>query len=544
MKKFSALLALLCLLSSQTAHATQLISDTALTANPITSMGTNWSFVTGKLVGAGVTGTRAAIAVSVPAGTRIRYSVHTANVSAGSLRVVVGSPAMTSTGANVPVTDGTNGETAIPDTFTTSLGLYTGAETHAADSSPEGVGAFRFWCQGGFFGRFDPLLQHSVKGGSHGHKFNMNTGVTPNTIYRSLRRSGGTTCGNNRYPVQHSGYWTPWMLNGQGAIVMPFAEQFYYKGWPVSYSVCAGAPSATRLGICVPIPNGLRYVAGYNMVTMTGGPTDAAEASKFVFACRVKDSAGWGDVPAGMAAGYPTIAATVAAGCGANRVLFVSMEGPSCWNGTQVDTVNHKSHVAYPGTGTLGVDYWNVSIPWTLSGVAQTPESGPSCPTSHPYKIPVFAWQQFFLTDASFAAGKWRLSADEAMTTEVAAGTTLHMDYWEGWSPTWKAMWQAGCIDGHRSCSGGIDGIGNAFLNPATAGPGSPTQLTYRPLPRTGESRPLAGNGTFTGELVALTGDSIYLYSPDGFTGEVLDWSMQTITPVNVRNGVTHHTVH
>lgn len=550
MRKAIAVLAALTCLFNQAAQATELVSDPTLTVNPITSMGTNWSHGSGKIVAAGVTGTRAAIAVTVPKGTRIRYSVTIANRSAGSLRVVVGSPSMGSTGSNVPVTDGSNGELAIPDNFTTSLGLYTsGVETHPADNSTEGVGAFRFFCQGGFFGRFDPLLQQGVEGGSHGHKFNMNTGVTPNTTYESLRRSGGTTCGNNSYPVQRSGYWTPWMLNGVGAIVMPFAEQFYYKEYPNGYPACGAAPDATHIGICVPIPNGLRYVAGYNMGSMTGGPTDPAEASHFVFACRDKDSTGWGTKHSAVANEYyQTMEALVAAGCPANAVLFVGMEGPSCWNGTLVDSTNHKSHVSFPAVGTENVDWWNVSIPWTINGVAQTPEAAPSCPTTHPYKIPTFAWQEFFLTDDSFAAGKWRLSSDEAMTTEVAAGTTLHMDYWEGWSPTWKAMWHQGCINEHRSCSGGIDGVGNAFIDPSGSvlpnANGDITQYSYRPLPRTGESRPLETNGTFTGELTAATGDSIYLYSPDGFVGEVTDWSMDTLTPVNRRNGTTEHETH
>lgn len=520
-----------------TAHATELVSDTALNSDPTTTKGTGWTFTAGKLVASGVTGSRASIAVSVPKGTRVRYSVTVANRSAGSLQVVVGSPNMTTTGVNVPVTDGTNGLLAIPDNFTTSLGLYTGAEVQAPNTfiGINEVSAFRFFCSGqGYFGRFDPLLQQGIKGGSHGHRFIMNTGITPNTTYRSLRRSGGTTCGKNRYPVQRSGYWTPWMMNGEGAIVMPIAEQFYYKGTGRTQNTMSGAPDSTHMGYIIGLPNGLRYIKGYNMAG--GGSFPAGnERSAFAFECRVNDIAPWGNRKPGTSS-YTTFAGMVTAGCAAGDIMFVSMEGPACWNGTQVDTVDHRSHMKYPGEGTLGVDYFNV----TATGFI-----GPSCPTSHPYVIPTFAWQSWYLLDASFAAGKWRLSSDDAMTTQVPGGTTLHMDYMEGWSPTWKAQWQTECLDNRRSCNNGMDGLGNSFVDPNQQLPivlsGNSKQYAYRPLPRTGESRPLATNGTFTGELTADTGDSIYLTAGDGFTGEVLDWSMNTVTPVNVLNGTTHH---
>ena len=89
-----------------------------------------------------------------------------------------------------------------------------------------------------------------------------------------------------------------------------------------------------------------------------------------------------------------------------------------------------------------------------------TPETGgQKCPADHPYAIPSWQTHVQYLTDANFAAGKWHLSSDEMMPG-VAPGTTLHMDYFEAWSPTVKATWQKECIDRHATCSGGDLGNG------------------------------------------------------------------------------------
>ena len=39
------------------------------------------------------------------------------------------------------------------------------------------------------------------------------------------------------------------------------------------------------------------------------------------------------------------------------------------------------------------------------------------------------------------------------MGRPVAPGTTLHMDYFEAWSPIAKARWIQNCINRHLTCS-------------------------------------------------------------------------------------------
>jgi hypothetical protein len=64
-----------------------------------------------------------------------------------------------------------------------------------------------------------------------------------------------------------------------------------------------------------------------------------------------------------------------------------------------------------------------------------------------------------FTTDDNFVAGKWHLSSDE-MVPGAKAGSTLHFDYFEAWSPTIKNDWFRNCIDKHLTCASGDLGNG------------------------------------------------------------------------------------
>jgi hypothetical protein len=131
------------------------------------------------------------------------------------------------------------------------------------------------------------------------------------------------------------------------------------------------------------------------------------------------------------------IVATGACPIGAWLRVFVTF--PDCWDGVNLDTADHRSHMSYANGALL--------------------EGELACPADHPYKIPEVAIQAFFTVDANFEAGKWHLASDE-MVPGTVAGTTLHMDYWEAWSSIVKNLWQTYCIDGHLTCSAGDLGNG------------------------------------------------------------------------------------
>jgi hypothetical protein len=330
----------------------------------------------------------------------------------------------------------------IADNFTTSTTLRTTIESVPASLDP--AGAFRFTCFSGQLLKDDPIVYPGQPGKSHLHLFFGNTGTNASSTYNSLRTTGGSTCthdsgGTPLSPTpQRTAYWMPAMLDGAGNAVKADFMLTYYKAIPSSSPDC-GAPDATHIGYCVGLPNGLRFIKGYNMADGTGGPAPNSDiGSRLGYDCEATDGTG-----TSYTQPQYSIAATVATGqCPIGAWLRVFITLPDCWDGVHLDMPDHRSHMVYAsGAGVNGRR---------------------ACPADHPYNIPEIALQMFFRTDANFAAGKWHLASDE-MVPGAPAGSTLHFDYWEAWSPMVKNMWKTGCIDGHFSCNAGELGNGQSI---------------------------------------------------------------------------------
>jgi len=169
----------------------------------------------------------------------------------------------------------------------------------------DGAAAFRMFCTAGQLAKDDPLVSPSQPGVSHLHQFVGNTGTNASSNYQSLRNSGNTTCGNANTPFNRSAYWFPAMLDGVGHVVKPQYMGLYYKRNSASDPMCS-LSSAEHLGQCVDLPNGIRWVLGYNMKTMTPGVDGSVN-----FACWDSDD---GKVTRGAATGtYRNIAEVAAA---------------------------------------------------------------------------------------------------------------------------------------------------------------------------------------------------------------------------------------
>ena len=182
----------------------------------------------------------------------------------------------------------------------------------------------------------------------------------------------------------------------------------------------------THTGFCTALPNGIRFIFGYNMKTMTGGPTDANSPDYWALTFECTDRSRNQLAPANGV--YRTIPQAVSAGCPAGAWLKVGLDAPTCWDGKNLDTADHRSHAVDAAGACMS--------PGRASAPARL---------DHPYRnSPGIAYSWFFNTDANFLAGRWRLSSDDMMAQmgcPVAPGTTLHMDYFEAWSPIAKARW-------------------------------------------------------------------------------------------------------
>lgn len=302
----------------------------------------------------------------------------------------------------------------------------TGAIPPVADDV---VGAFRFICQPGPLLRDDPILHPGQPGASHGHQFVCgNESVNAFSTYESLRKNSVGDSGSA--PVNNSGYWQPWMEDGEGHIVQPDQTWIYYKRRPKSDPKCSltsGDPQAQ--GNCVGLPNGLRFIFGWNPANPSTPKTGSA-----YFNC---------DGPGATQGHYPTIT-DAAPFCPPGSRLGTIISAPDCWDGRHLDTPDHRSHVSYPSYGSWGYL---------------------KCPPTHPYIIPGFMLANWF-TVGPKGVGLWRLSSDH-MLPGAKPGETFHADWFGAWDSIILAMWIDNCIDKKLNCSGGDLGNGKQIRGAA-----------------------------------------------------------------------------
>lgn len=290
-------------------------------------------------------------------------------------------------------------------------------------AAPDVVGAFRFICNASHLAYDDPIVYPGQPGKSHLHQFYGNTGANANSTYTSLRTKGNSTCNS---PLNRSAYWMPAFLDGRGNVVIPDYVQVYYKRRMKTDPRCTiGNPNAE--GDCVTLPNGLRFIFGYDMATMTKG-----NGSPYY------DCQGPTATPGHYYANQNGLAA-VALKCGPGNLLGAVIAGPNCWDGIHLDVPDHRSHMAYM--------------------VRNVATGQMACPSTHPKIIPQFTISAWYKVEpvagVQYPVQNWSLSSDAMPGMTMAQGSTLHFDYWEGWDEPVKLAWHKACIDGLKNASGG-----------------------------------------------------------------------------------------
>ena len=350
--------------------------------------------------------------------------------STGTGTTTGGSTGSTGTGTTTDGSTGSGGttttngvyteETFIPSNFdvTTALQAAWGSGAIPSSNSPDVVGAFRFICGAGQLAYDDPIVYPGQPGKSHLHQFYGNTAANANSTFASLRASGDSTCNNmgNGTAANRSAYWMPAMLDGKGNVVQPDYTQTYYKRVPDSSPTCQKYK-------CSGIPNGLRFIFGYDMINSRpavypGRYNCEGTGAKVVVTADISSQA---------------------PNCPAGTKLVALMNTPKCWDGKNLDSADHRSHLADKMLrDAQGVDY---------------------CPPDHPILIPQFTLGVHYSVVAGDNLTLWHLSSDE-MHPELPKGSTFHADYFEAWDEGVKRMWQDNCINKKLNCSGGDLGNG------------------------------------------------------------------------------------
>jgi hypothetical protein len=311
----------------------------------------------------------------------------------------------------------------IPTNFATA-GLLSPSWGTGAIATPmpagDNQGAFRFMCKPSHLAYDDPIVFPGQPGRSHLHMFFGNTLADGNSTYESLRTTGASTCNN---ALNRSSYWIPALANGRGQVIMPDGISIYYKRELSSDPMCKEGKG------CIGLPRGLRFVFGR---TMSGG-----ERSHSWFTC---------DAP--NVGGHHDTLVDAAKVCPIGAMVGAVVEAPRCWNGTELDSPDHRSHMAHTSYGA---------------------DAKPHCPSTHPYLLPQLTIGVFWTVDEtldrsgdkSTSLQTWHFVSDrmEGMTPQVS-GSTFHADWFGAWDDDVLNTWMTHCIEGHLSCTGGDIGNG------------------------------------------------------------------------------------
>lgn len=290
-------------------------------------------------------------------------------------------------------------------------------------SAPDVVGAFRFLCSAGQLSYDDPIVYPGEPGKAHLHQFFGNLAADAHSTYESLRTTGESTCQNE---LNRSAYWMPAMLDGKGKVVRPDFVSIYYKRRPTGDPACKSAGKG-----CVGVPRGLRFVFGWDQRRPAVRQPENAAYTGF------KCVQGWTPVT-------PTAKDMVEPMkvCKPGQRIYASLSSPQCWNGVDLDTPDHRSHLSDTRPD-------------------QSANGHVRCPATHPYIIPQFTMTVAYSIEVGDDPTRWELSSDQMLPPALRRpGASFHSDYFEAWEDDIRLRWEAACLDKLLNCSDGDLGDG------------------------------------------------------------------------------------
>ena len=248
-------------------------------------------------------------------------------------------------------------------------------------SAPPAFATARFHIECPFHHRKmdDPIVYPNQPGASHLHEFFGNTSTDAFSTHLSLRQAR-TTCG---LLGDKGAYWIPAVYKN-GNLVRASDADFYYRG------------QTSPLSAIRAFPPGLKMLAGDAHATQL-------QSTKIVsWSCT-----GSGDGRARMR------------DCG-GAFVKVLIKFPSCWDGLQKDSADHRSHMRYSirkGNGRRG------------------------CPRSHPVPLPELTYS---ITLPFHNGRNVRLSSGPFYT--------MHADFFNAWSQVVLRHLVDRCIHGGIEC--------------------------------------------------------------------------------------------
>lgn len=276
--------------------------------------------------------------------------------------------------------------------------------------TPSDIGQFRSVCYPTGFNYDDFIVYPGKPDVSHGHTYFGNDSVNANSTLESLLAAGSTCRGG---VVNLSAYWQPPIIDSLTSAIVPAQSAItYYKN---GYRL----PTNT---VFQPIPSGLKIVTGNPLAKTTDDNGNA------FFTCIDASASG---------AHFPTIPA-----CAPGNTLWASVTFPQCWNGKDLDSADHRSHMSYP------VQLQVMPFSW-------------SCPATHPVALPELVINVLYPVRPNDVTTRWRVASDT--DPNLPGGLTLHADYIGLWRADIVKAWTENCNNALKDCAAHMLGDGRVM---------------------------------------------------------------------------------
>lgn len=286
---------------------------------------------------------------------------------------------------------------------------YTG---EMPNNSGDGIGAFRTVCDYSHMAFDDPIVKPGQPGAAHLHVFFGNTKTNAFSTVDTIANQGNSTCRGGI--ANRSSYWAPAMIDTRtGTPMAPRASNFYYK---TGYNGIK--PEEVK-----PFPVGLRILAGN---PNNNRPADKSKWEDLHFGYSCIDGT---DKFYGWTSEIPN--------CPVGSTLVMNINFPQCWDGVNLDSPDHQSHMSYT------VDR--------------------KCPATHPVPLVAITFNVDYQVKEVDAPKYWRLSSDVYDKT-LPSGYSGHADWFFGWKKEVMESFIKNCDQAAKDCASHMLGDGRVIF--------------------------------------------------------------------------------